>query len=236
MCISPNHKEWLLYNHGFADSGRIIPGEENLAFKVGEGCIPSLLELWVSSREYFVLGKHYTKKLEKAGKLESIRRYGIPILQRPSGGEAILHDSSCINLCVIVSRTNYPELRRIDMAFKILSSGLLRSLEGMGIQTRFGTVARFCPGPYDILVEGKKIAGLSVLIRGGFALLHGTLFVESGAEYASKLEVFYGSVRDEITCLRTLTGKSVNIKDLSGCIAEGYREALKISFKCKVSH
>jgi len=225
-----NEKKWLLFNYGLADSEKILAEEENLALEVGEGRVPPLLEVWVASRKCFVLGKNYARKLEKLGKMEKIKEYGIPVVLRSSGGEAILHDSSCLNFTVVVPQKLFPDLTRIDKSFEILSSGIMYSLKEIGIPVYFGKVKTFCPGPYDILVKKRKIAGLSLLMKKEFSLLHGTLFVNTGADYTKELEIFYGPLKNEIISLRILMNKFIKMEDIAKSLIRGYEISFGISF------
>lgn len=228
--IQNNPQRWLLLNHGLADSERILAKEENLAYRVGQGETPPVLELWTAPRKCFVLGKIYARRLERLGKIDSIKKHNIPIILRSSGGEGILHDSTCLNFSVIVPRGFYPGLTRVDEAFKILSSGVVECLRKMKIPVHFGRVKVFCPGPYDLLVEGKKVAGLALLSRQKFCLLQGTLFVNTGVEYIKELETFYGPLGGEITSLRHLTGRLIRMESLVASIVHGYKTSLNITF------
>ena len=233
--IQNNSQRWWLLNHGLADSERILAEEENLACRVGQGKIPPVLELWTASRKCFVLGRIYARRLERLGKIERIKKDNIPIVLRSSGGEAILHDSTCLNFGVIVPRRFYPGLTRVDKAFRILSCGVVECLRKMKIPVHFGRVKIFCPGPYDLLVEGRKVAGLALLSRQKFCLLHGTLFVNTGVEYIKELETFYGPQGGEITSLHNLTGRLIRMKSLAASIVRGYKASLDITF-CSYSN
>lgn len=213
-----------------ADSGKVLTQEENLARQVGEGNLSGVIEVWVASRKCFVLGKNYVKRLKKSGKIDRVRKKGVPVYIRLSGGEAILHDDTCLNFGVIVSPLKIClDPFRIDKVFTILSCGVIQCLRKMKIPVYFGKTKLFCPGPYDLLVEGKKIAGISLSVRKNLCLLHGTLFVNTGADYLEQLKIFYPSLSDEITSLRILLGKGVDMKNLSIRIIDEYKTSLKIN-------
>ncbi len=229
--IPTNYKKWLLINHGVADSAKIIAKEEKIASKVGKGELPPVLKLWIASQECFVLGKNYAKKLEKQGRMDKVRREGIPIVLRSSGGEAILHNFTCLNLGVITPRQFYPDAFIIGKAFTLFSSGIVQFFEKMKIPISFGKTKTFCPGPYDLLVGERKIAGISLLLRGNFSLVHGTLFINSKKNYGEKLKVFYPSLDDEFTSLRTLMGKRINMEEVISAIIQSYKISLNITFE-----
>lgn len=228
--IPDGYKKWLLLNYGIADSGEILAQEEDLAYQVGEGKSPPALEMWIASRECFVLGRYYAKRLKKQNIMNKLRERGTPLFFRSSGGEAILHDSTCLNFGAIVPHEFFPPPFDIGRAFLILSSGVRSCLKKMRIPVFSGKAKTFCPGPYDLLVEGKKIAGVSLLSRKNFCLVHGTLLVNSGREYFRKLKIFYPSLADEVSSLRNLTGKWIDMEDIAQGIIQGYRKSLKVSF------
>jgi len=228
--VSGIYKSWLFINYGTGNSSKILAKEENLAYQVGEGKLPPVLEIWVPSREYFVLGKYYAKMLERKGLMDEVKKKGIPIVLRSSGGEAILHDPTCLNFGVIVPRKFFSDPFEIGKAFITLSSGLVHSLKKK-IPVYFGKTKTFCPGPYDLLAEGKKIAGVSLLLRKNFCLVHGTLLVNSGREYFDKLKIFYPCLYKEATSLKSLVGKRINMDELTTDIVQSYRVSLGVKFE-----
>lgn len=225
-----SYKKWFLLNFGVADSGKILSREENLAYQVGESKIPPVLELWIASRECFVLGQYYAKKARRQGIVDKLRKERSSVVYRSSGGEAILHDSTCLNFGVVVPRHFFCSPFDIGRAFITLSSGVVYYLKQMKIPVSSGQSKTFCPGPYDLLVEGKKIAGVSLLSRDNFCLVHGTLLVNSQREYFDKLKVFYPLLDEEATSLQILTGKWINMEQVIDGIIQGYRRNLNISF------
>jgi len=219
----------FVVNYGTVDSREVLTREEKLVHQVEQGNLSAVIGVWVASKKCFVLGKNYARELEKKGKMDKIKSQGIPVYIRSSGGEAILHDESCLNFSIIVPSLKlsfYPF--KIDRAFTILSSGIFRCLGKMKLPVYFGKTKIFCPGPYDLMVKEKKIAGLSLLLRKKFCLLHGTLFVNTGPDYPEKLRIFYPSIQDEITSIRILLGKWIDMKSLSVRIINEYKRSLSI--------
>ena len=227
----PNdYKKWRLVNHGVADSHKILVREEGLAYQVGEGKLPPVLETWVASRKCFVLGNHYAKKLENTQLMERVRQQGIPVVIRSSGGEAFLHDSTCLNVGVMVPRQFYPHSFAIDRAFALFSSGIVHYLRAIKVPVYSGKTKTFCPGPHDLLVRGRKIAGISLLLRDNFYLVHGTLLINAQDEYRRKLQLFYPSLEEEFTSLRIITGRWLKMEQVTSCIIQSYQARLNITF------
>jgi len=224
-------RKWVLIDYKLADSGKVLEKEERLALKAGEMKIPPFLELWIPSRKCFVLGKVYAIRLTESQR-KNLTEARIPIYIRASGGGLILHDPTCLNFGLAVPREIIPEQWGIDRIFFTLSSGVVLALQKLKICVYHGKVKVFCPGSFDLLVKKKKIAGLSLLVREKFCLLHGTLFVQADSQYLETLERFYGpAIRDEIISLQRLKNDSVNMEDITLQIVKGYQESLNVIFK-----
>jgi hypothetical protein len=84
---------------------------------------------------------------------------GWPVVLRRSGGSACPVGPGTVQVATIE-----PALRgtTMDSKYDALARLLQSSLHSIGIVARTGPVAdAYCPGAYDLAVEGKKIAGMS---------------------------------------------------------------------------
>jgi len=214
--------------------------EEVVAQEVGNGSFFPTLRLWRNEQRCFVLGKltcgnpdlnHPIWKLIQAGKITLVKRF--------SGGEVIFQNGGCLNFSVTVPSHHPFAFNKIGKAFKTLSSGVIRALNNLGVCAQYGKVnGVFCPGPYDIVVRGKKLAGVSLAKRSKFTLVHGTLLVDVDLdEYFEIMEKFYQGLggnkkfrRDKIISLNKEIGRKINLDELINHIVEGYREAFDVQF------
>jgi len=214
--------------------------EEVVAQEVGNGSFLPTLRLWRNKQPCFVLGKlthtnpdlnHPAWKLIQAGKITLVKRF--------SGGEVIFQNGGCLNFSVTVPSSHKFAFNKIGETFKTLSSGVARALDSLGVCAQYGKVnGVFCPGPYDIVVRGKKLAGVSLAKRSKFTLVHGTLLVDVDLdEYFEIMKKFYQGLgenkelqRDKITSLSKETGRKINLDELINHIVEGYREVFDVQF------
>lgn len=221
-------REWIFFNRGRKDSAKIIPHQEKLARRVGQGLLSPFIEVWIPEKKCFVIGKYYAKKLEKAGKIKELKKSKIPFILRSSGGEAILHDSTCICLAVALPADFFTSSFPLSDAFLLFSAGVTAFLEKIKITASFGKTKSFCPGTYDLVVGKKKIMGNSLLFQRKFCLIHGTLLVNSKEEYFEKLKFFYPDIHKEATSLNLLVGINFNMEEVIEGIIKGYGEKLGI--------
>ena len=214
--------------------------EEIIAREVGNGNFRPTLRLWKNEQPSFVLGKLTHTNLNLSHPIWGVIQRGkIALVKRFSGGEVIFQNGGCLNFSVTVPSNHSFAFNRMGKTFKALSSGVIRALNNLGVCAQYGKVnGVFCPGPYDIVVRGKKLAGVSLAKRSKFTLVHGTLLVDVDLdEYFEIMEKFYQGLggnkkfrRDKIISLNKEIGRKINLDELINHIVEGYREAFDVQF------
>lgn len=214
--------------------------EELVAREVGNGGFLPTIRIWRNKQECLILGKFNQTNLDLSHPVrEIIQRRKIKLVRRFSGGEVIFQNGGCLNFSITVPSSHKFAFNKIDKIFKTLSSGVIRALNTIGVPAQHGKVdAVFCPGPYDIVVRGRKLAGVSLAKRSKFTLVHGTLLVNVDLdEYIKTMEKFYqGSgqnkqlLADKITSLSKEIGRKITLDELISHIVKGYRQVLDIQF------
>lgn len=130
-------------------------------------CMPreeSCLMLWQNSPSVIV-GK-YQNTWEEVD-AEFVRKNGIRVTRRLSGGGAVYHDLGNINYTFIVSGQIGQGL---DLA--VFCRPLLEALAGLGIKGQLS-------GRNDVTIDGKKFSGTAQYSRGGRIMHHGTILFHS---------------------------------------------------------
>lgn len=126
-----------------------------------------------------------------------------PLVRRPSGGGAIVHDVE-LTYCAVVPASD-PRARRAEWLYESFHNTLIRGLAdcGVGGAKLFGadepepTGERFLcferRMPMDVTLHGVKIAGSAQRRRSGAALQHGSVLLggsATAAELPGIAEVF----------------------------------------------
>lgn len=115
---------------------------------------------------------------------------GYPVFMRIGGGSAVLLDEECLSFAVTKPCRDFTVW---ESNFKSMAEGVIDGLRGIGIEASFGrAVGSYCEGPYDLVAEGRKIAGIAQAIRGGFALVSGMLLIrQDPVSTTALLQAFY---------------------------------------------
>ncbi len=98
---------------------------------------------------------------------EAVRRLGVKVIRRSTGGGAVYHDLGNLNYSFI---TPAPDLATLNLA--TVAAPLLSALQKMGIQAT-------AQGRNDIVLDGRKISGTAQSLRRNRLLHHGTLLFDS---------------------------------------------------------
>jgi lipoate-protein ligase A len=163
-----------------------------------------------------------------------LNRQGIGFVRRPTGGRAVLHDRE-LTYSIIVSE-QYPDMpKTVNEAYRVLSEGLLRGFRRLGLQAEMvnlateeekakyvstaGSAACFdSPSWYELVVEGRKIAGSAQTRSRGVILQHGSILLEMDVDQLFSL-LRFSNERVKERLKSSFHSKAVAIGDI--CRAMG---------------
>ena len=124
-----------------------------------------ILFLW-RNRDAVIMGRYQNPYLECS--LVEMRKDGVSLVRRQSGGGTVFHDPGNVNFTFITSRDEYDKEKNFQLVTRTLKN-------------HFGIDA--CPsGRHDILVDGKKVSGSAFKLTSRKAFHHGTLLVNTDLE------------------------------------------------------
>ena len=168
----------------------------------------------------------YFQKAEEEVDFAALRQKGIGFVRRPTGGRAVLHDRE-LTYSIVVSES-YPGIpAAVNEAYRVLSEGLLIGFRKLGLKAEMvdlaseeekrkyaaaaGSAACFdSPSWYELVVEGRKVAGSAQTRQKGVVLQHGSILQELDADLLFSLLRFSNeNVRERMK--RSFTGKAVAI-------------------------
>ncbi len=154
---------------------------------------------------------------------------GLPAFIRIGGGSLVWQDTGTISFGV--ARPSR-DLTTVERNFRELGEGVLRAFRHLGLETAaYGrAVGSYCEGPWDIVVDGVKIAGVAQAIRGGFALVSGMILVnQDPVETTRLIEDLYelaGSPRhlraSAVTNLERLLDRPVALAEVEQALFSGF--------------
>lgn len=126
------------------------------------------LYLW-QNKDTVVIGRNQNPWRECD--MDAIKRDGITLVRRPSGGGAVFHDEGNINFTFAASKQLYNLERQLSV--------VLGALEKFGLHAEFS-------GRNDILLDGKKFSGNAFSHKANVSMQHGTLLINTDMTRLSK--------------------------------------------------
>jgi len=187
-------KEWRFWDQSMSGRARSalesFAADDMLCELVGRQDSLPTIRTWVHE-DTVVLGiqDHRLPHIQ-AGR-DVLKAHGFQSIVRNSGGLAVVLDSGVLNISLVVSEKN----SSIDISegYDIMVDfvrHLFPQMEGR-IEV-YEVIGSYCPGSYDLSVDGKKFAGLSQRrLRHGIAIQVYLCIEGSGAERASHIREFY---------------------------------------------
>lgn len=161
----------------------------------------------------------------------SLQRQGWPVVVRQSGGSALPHTAEMLQLSLILPRS-FIDVERIAQLYAWLVAPLVGLMETYGIHADFGEVeGAFCDGHYNLVADGRKIAGTAQRWIGGLAgvpsrqgavLAHATLFVKGQMLMPTQVvNLFYALAGEQahyeesaVTTMEMMLQKQVQMKEV----------------------
>ncbi len=114
------------------------------------------------NRTAIVIGKNQNPWQEC--RVDQLKREGVPLLRRTSGGGAVWHDPGNLNYAFIIPRKDFDRERLFDV--------VLDALLSLGVEAKRGEA-------HGLSVGGRKISGNAFCFRKDAALHHGTLLIKA---------------------------------------------------------
>ncbi|UZD46903.1 lipoate--protein ligase family protein [Peribacillus frigoritolerans] len=191
-------QEWRIIDQ--SSVGPQFPALESFAMddtfcaSVGSGKSAAVARAWVHHRT-IVMGIQDTKLPFLKKGLDYLEEHGFRAIVRNSGGLAVVLDEGVLNFSLIFPENEQKiEINRgYDAMWKLVQ--LMFSDFPVKMEAR-EIVGSYCPGSYDLSINGQKFAGISQRrIRNGVAVQIYLCVNGSGAERASLVKGFYDAAK-----------------------------------------
>jgi lipoyl(octanoyl) transferase len=234
----------------FIDSGNCSPSynmalDEALLDWHSEGKIPPTIRFYGWDPATLSVG--YFQKVEKEINMEAVKEHGLGFVRRPTGGRGVLHDEE-LTYSVIVSE-DHPEMpKTVTEAYRVISEGILKGFQGLGLEAYFAVpktpeereglknprsaVCFDAPSWYELVVEGRKVAGSAQTRQKGVILQHGSILLDLDEDKLFSL-FKYPSERVKERMQKAFKNKAVAMNEISAerITMDMAREAFKKGFE-----
>lgn len=194
------HPEELLYqstwriidqSHHAADLDALqsFAMDDTLCTQVGRHQSLPTARTWVH-RDTVVLGIKDARLPFINGGIKYLNEQGYQVVVRNSGGLAVPLDEGVLNITLVFSEQQKVS---IDRGYEAMVTFIRRMLESYNVTMDTGEITRsYCPGKYDLSINGKKFAGISQRrMRSGIAVQIYICVSGSGSARAQLMKEFY---------------------------------------------
>lgn len=243
---------WRLIRSGHVTATRNMAIDEAMIDHVAAGGPPTLrLYGWEPAAVSLGYFQDFDSEVDEL----ACKSLGIDIVRRLTGGRAILHDVE-VTYSLVISEAHPLIPRGITESYRVISEGLVRGLELLGLEAKMtvperrtqGGTARLGSSPacfdapswYEVTVDGKKVIGSAQVRRKGVVLQHGSIPLDLDAEKLFTVLKFDNDAARErakrlfvrnATSVRASLGRPVSFLDVSNGLLTGLQEVLGIGFK-----
>lgn len=197
----------------------------------------------------------YFQSVEKEIEMDAVHKHGLGFVRRPTGGRGVLHEHE-LTYSVIVTE-EYPGMpETVTEAYRVISGGLLEGFRNLGLHAEFSlpvskeqnetlkkpksAVCFDAPSWYELVVEGKKVAGSAQTRQKGVILQHGAILLGLDEEKLVSLFKFESeesrkrmldSLPKKAVAIDRLTDRHISIEECAEAFAEGFETALDINLE-----
>lgn len=116
------------------------------------------IHFWTTSQPTLILGINDRHLPKLTAGLQYLVRQNYDYFLRNSGGLAVISDPGVLNISLFVP--DHQQKLTVDAAYEIIA-GLMRSTFPTFNLDTYEVINSYCPGKYDLSVNGQKIAGIA---------------------------------------------------------------------------
>lgn len=216
----------------FIDSGLCSPSfnmaldEKLLEWHSAEKC-PPMIRFYGWNPATLSIG--YFQKVDQEINMSSVKSHQLGFVRRPTGGRGVLHEHE-LTYSVIVSESHPKMPKTVTEAYRVISEGILQGFQLLGLEACFAVpkseierdslknprsaVCFDAPSWYELVVEGRKVAGSAQTRQKGVILQHGSILLDLDEEKLFSL-FQYPSDRVKERMQRAFKNKAVAINKIS---------------------
>ncbi len=226
--------------------------DEAILMQVSEGCSPPTLRFYRWERPSVSLG--YFQRTTREIDLDALAHKQFSLVRRMTGGRAVLHDRE-LTYSIMVPGDHELAQASVVESYRMVSQGLQEGFQQLGLQAQvvsladesmrdkfrsLGSAACFdSPSWYELVVEGKKIAGSAQVRAHGGLLQHGSLLLDLCADDLFDVLVFRSPDHRNLL-RREFDSRAVSVKQLSSQdvsyeeAAQAFRKGMELGLPCKL--
>ncbi|HEY2421640.1 MAG TPA: biotin/lipoate A/B protein ligase family protein [Neobacillus sp.] len=242
----------------FIDSGNCSPSfnmalDEALLDWHSEGEFPPVIRFYGWDPATLSVG--YFQTVEKEINLDVVKALKLGFVRRPTGGRGVLHEHE-LTYSVIVSE-NHPAMpKSVTDAYRVISEGILKGFHQLGLEAYFAVpktleerdalknprsaVCFDAPSWYELVVEGRKVAGSAQTRQKGVILQHGSILLDLDEDKLFSLfkypnervkERMKKAFSSKAVAINAISQRRITIEEAKEAFYKGFAEGLNIELE-----
>ncbi|PTK67396.1 lipoate--protein ligase family protein [Staphylococcus borealis] len=244
---------WNFINTGSHDPYYNMAMDEALLNFVSRGEIDPVVRFYTWNPATLSVG--YFQRLKKEIDIDKVKEKGFGLVRRQTGGRGVLHDKE-LTYSVIVSEEHPNMPSTVTEAYRVISEGLLEGFKLLGFEAYFAiprskeereklkqprsAVCFDAPSWYELVVEGRKIAGSAQTRQKGVILQHGSLLQDVDVDELFDMFTFKNDrLKDKMkkafvakaVAINDIADRHITIEEMEKAFEEGFKKGLNIEFK-----
>ncbi|MEX3423095.1 biotin/lipoate A/B protein ligase family protein [Staphylococcus hominis] len=244
---------WNFINTGSHDPYYNMAMDEALLNFVSRGEIDPVVRFYTWDPATLSVG--YFQRLKKEIDIDKVKEKGFGLVRRQTGGRGVLHDKE-LTYSVIVPESHPNMPSTITEAYRVISEGLLEGFKLLGFDAYFAiprskeereklkqprsAVCFDAPSWYELVVEGRKIAGSAQTRQKGVILQHGSLLQDVDVDELFDMFIFKNdrlkekmkkAFVDKAVAINDISDRHISIEEMEKAFEEGFKKGLNIEFQ-----
>ena len=244
---------WNFINTGSHDPYYNMAMDEALLNFVSRAEIDPVVRFYTWDPATLSVG--YFQRLKKEIDIDKVKEKGFGLVRRQTGGRGVLHDKE-LTYSVIVPESHPNMPSTITEAYRVISEGLLEGFKLLGFDAYFAiprskeereklkqprsAVCFDAPSWYELVVEGRKIAGSAQTRQKGVILQHGSLLQDVDVDELFDMFIFKNdrlkekmkkAFVDKAVAINDISDRHISIEEMEKAFEEGFKKGLDIEFK-----
>ncbi|RSD27412.1 lipoate--protein ligase family protein [Mesobacillus subterraneus] len=239
----------------FIDSGENSPSfnmalDEALLEWHGEGKIPPVIRFYGWNPPSLSVG--YFQNIEREIDMEAVSQYGLGFVRRPTGGRGVLHEHE-LTYSVIVTEEHPDMPKTVTEAYRVISEGILQGFQKLGLEAYFAVpktsaekealkhprsaVCFDAPSWYELVVEGRKVAGSAQTRQKGVILQHGSILLDLDEDKLFSLfkypndrvkERMQKAFKTKAVAINEISSRTISLDEAKEAFRSGFENGLGI--------
>ncbi|GHH96968.1 lipoate--protein ligase family protein [Neobacillus kokaensis] len=246
-------EQWLFIDTGNSSPSFNMALDEALLDWHSNGKIPPVIRFYGWNPPTLSIG--YFQKVEKEIDMDAVKEHALGFVRRPTGGRGVLHEHE-LTYSVIVSE-EHPEMpKTVTEAYRVISEGILKGFHHLGLDAYFAVpktaeerdalksprsaVCFDAPSWYELVVEGRKVAGSAQTRQKGVILQHGSILLDLDEEKLFSLfkypnervkERMKKAFKDKAVAINAISQRQITLEEAKDAFYKGFAEGLNIDLE-----